>query len=124
MSKRISLVDSMDRDREAIDPHVEQNFLKYGTASPPAGAGPDVARRTAGRASEQRTDHGPVRRARPSKVAPVGLIPVTVRLRPEIAGALKRASLERQLSGEELFTQQDIVEQALEPWLHREGLLA
>ena len=28
---------------------------------------------------------------------PVGLIPVTVRLKPEIAAALKRASLERQL---------------------------
>jgi hypothetical protein len=32
---------------------------------------------------------------------PVGLIPVTVRLSPEIAGALKRASLERQLAGED-----------------------
>ena len=44
----------------------------------------------------------------------MGLIPVTIGLRPEIAGALKRASLERQLAGEELFTQQDIVEQAHE----------
>ena len=49
---------------------------------------------------------------------------MTVRLRPEIAVALKRASLERQLAGEELFTQQDIVEQALEPWLRQEGLLS
>jgi hypothetical protein len=56
-------------------------------------------------------------------VMPVGLIPVTVRLRPEIAGALKRASLERQLSGEAPFTQQDLVEQALEPWLRSEGYL-
>jgi hypothetical protein len=54
---------------------------------------------------------------------PVGLIPVTVRLRPEIAGALKRASLERQLAGEDTYTQQDIVEQALEPWLRSEGFL-
>jgi len=48
---------------------------------------------------------------------------VTVRLRPELAVALKRASLERQLAGEELFTQQEIVEQALEPWLREEGYL-
>jgi hypothetical protein len=54
---------------------------------------------------------------------PVGLIPITVRLRPEIAGALKRASLERQLAGEDVYTQQDLVEQALEPWLRSEGYL-
>jgi hypothetical protein len=54
---------------------------------------------------------------------PVGLIPITVRLRPEIAGALKRASLERQLAGEDVYTQQDLVEQALEPWLREEGYL-
>ena len=76
-----------------------------------------------GRTHEPRVEEQAAATSRPSKVAPVGLIPVTVRLRPEIAGALKRASLERQLAGEELFTQQDIVEQALEPWLHREGLL-
>ncbi len=55
---------------------------------------------------------------------PVGLIPVTVRLRPEIAAALKRASLERQLSGEDVFTQQDLVEMTLEPWLRANGFLA
>lgn len=60
---------------------------------------------------------------KPNRFQPVGLIPVTVRLRPEIAGALKRASLERELAGEELFTQQAIVEEALEPWLAGEGFL-
>ena len=48
---------------------------------------------------------------------PVGLIPITVRLRPEIAGALKRASLERQLASAEFFSQQEIVERALAAWL-------
>lgn len=51
------------------------------------------------------------------------LVPVTVRLRPEVAAALKRASLERQLNGIETYTQQDIVEEALLPWLRAEGLL-
>jgi hypothetical protein len=63
------------------------------------------------------------RRTKPSGVTPVGLIPVTVRLRPDIAGALKRASLERQLTGDDVFTQQDIVQLALEPWLRSEGFL-
>ncbi len=63
------------------------------------------------------------RRTKTAGVNPVGLIPVTVRLRPEVAGALKRASLERQLAGEELFAQQEIVEQSLEPWLRTNGYL-
>jgi hypothetical protein len=63
------------------------------------------------------------RRTKPSGITPVGLIPVTVRLRPDIAGALKRASLERQLTGDDVFTQQDIVQLALEPWLRCEGFL-
>ena len=52
---------------------------------------------------------------------PVGLIPITVRLRPEIAGALKRASLERQLAGAQFFSQQEIVERALAAWLRENG---
>jgi len=52
---------------------------------------------------------------------PVGLIPITVRLRPEIAGALKRASLERQLASAEFFSQQEIVERSLAAWLTENG---
>lgn len=70
----------------------------------------------------QATPRKPTKR-KPSKLQPVGLIPVTIRLRPEIAGGLKRASLERQLGGEETFTQQEIVESALEPWLEEHGYL-
>jgi len=65
-------------------------------------------------------------RPRPSNSSPIrsaGMIAITVRLRPEIANGLKRASLERQLAGEQTFTQQDMVELALEPWLRREGFL-
>ena len=53
----------------------------------------------------------------------LSLIPLTVRLRPEVVGASKRASLERRLSGDDTFTQQDLVEQALEPWLRWNGFL-
>lgn len=72
------------------------------------------------------TMHGvqtPVSRKQ-SRLQPVGLIPITIRLRPEIAGALKRASLERQLRGEDVFTQQQLVENVLEPWLIDEGYIA
>lgn len=126
-NKRISLVEGLKRDQDPIDPVVEQNFLKYGSATPPPEAVqavesvPAVAVPVADAPMPKRPS---AKRVKPSKVTPIGLIPVTVRLRPEIAGALKRASLERQLQGEELYTQQDIVEQALEPWLREEGYLA
>ena len=126
-SKRISLVESLKREQEEIDPEVEKNFLKYGKAEPVplrAAAVQEAPPEAVAPTSEPaRAERRPVRRAKPSKITPIGLIPVTVRLRPELAGALKRASLERQLAGEELFTQQEIVEQALEPWLREEGYL-
>ncbi len=56
-----------------------------------------------------------------TRIQPIGLIPVTVRLRPEIAGALKHAALERELGGADPFTQQAIVEAAIECWLRGIG---
>ena len=82
-----------------------------------------VSQPEAPKSSENNDARRPKKKSR-NNVVPIGLIPVTVRLRPEIAGALKRASLERQLNGESLFTQQELVEQVLEPWLKREGYLA
>jgi hypothetical protein len=137
-AKRMSLVESLKRDQDEIDPVVERNFLKYGTAAPPLAtvpvsppeplllppaqpwaSSPTESASPAAMGAEAR----PAKPPKPSRVSPVGLIPVTVRLRPEIAGALKRASLERQLSGEDFYTQQEIVEQALEPWLRKQGYL-
>ena len=60
------------------------------------------------------------------KLAPltgIGRVPVGARIRTELAAALKRASLERQLQGLEPNTVQDILEEALEPWLRRHGYL-
>ncbi|TWT77308.1 hypothetical protein Pla123a_19660 [Posidoniimonas polymericola] len=50
-------------------------------------------------------------------------VPITTRARPEIASALKRASLERQLSGEQPFYVQEILEEALDAWLRSRGFL-
>jgi len=46
-----------------------------------------------------------------------GRIPVTTRCRPEVASAIKRVSLQRQLAGIEPYTVQDIMEEAFEHWL-------
>jgi hypothetical protein len=53
----------------------------------------------------------------------IGRVPVGARIRTELAAALKRASLERQLQGIEPNSLQDILEEALEPWLRRHGYL-
>jgi hypothetical protein len=52
-----------------------------------------------------------------------GRVPFTTRVRQDIASALKRASLERQLAGVHPNTLQEILETALEPWLRENGYL-
>ncbi|MEZ6140784.1 MAG: hypothetical protein R3B84_09455 [Zavarzinella sp.] len=50
-----------------------------------------------------------------------GRIPLTTRVKPELASSLKRISLERQLAGIQPCSMQDIVEEALELWLVRQN---
>jgi hypothetical protein len=52
------------------------------------------------------------------------LVPLTARIPAEKFQALKRASFERQLQGVEPSSMQDIVEEALTPWLRKHGYLA
>lgn len=103
-----------------VDSEVMREFITQERRPPTAGQA-DGEREPAARPLS--VDSSPRRRRKASTITPVGLIPVTVRLRPELAGALKRASLERQLYGEPLFTLQDLVENALEPWLRSQGYL-
>ncbi len=51
------------------------------------------------------------------------LVPVTTRLRPKTAEALRRACLEQKLSGRRPHTQQDIIEAAAQAWLRENGFL-
>lgn len=60
----------------------------------------------------------------PSSVAVPRRVPISTRLRADFADALKRASLERQLKAIEPSTLQDILEEAIEPWLRSNGYLA
>lgn len=51
------------------------------------------------------------------------LVPLTTRLQPVTADALRRAYLEQKLRGRRPDTQQEIVEAALQSWLRKEGFL-
>src|SRR5262245_1976660 len=99
------------------DPEEVRRFV---TSDSQLEVSPEVENRPQGMSPARRSIVGRGR-TKPTGVTPVGLIPITVRLRPETAGALKRASLERQLAGEPVFTQQELVEEALEPWLRANG---
>jgi hypothetical protein len=58
------------------------------------------------------------------KAGALARVPLTTRVRGDYALALKRASLERQLSGTLPNTLQEILEEALGPWLRANGYLA
>jgi hypothetical protein len=49
--------------------------------------------------------------------------PISTRIHSDFATALKRASLERQLNKIEPNTLQNILEEAVEPWLNSNGYL-
>jgi hypothetical protein len=59
----------------------------------------------------------------PAAQSPFARVPISTRIRSEYAEALKRASLERQLNKQEPNTLQDILEQAIEPWLRDNGYI-
>ncbi len=49
---------------------------------------------------------------------------ITTRIRADFATALKRVSLERQLNGTTPNTFQEVLEEALEPWMRANGFLS
>ena len=58
-----------------------------------------------------------------AKTQSVNRVPISTRIRSDLSSALKRCSLERQLKGIEPNTLQDILEQAIEPWLRSNGYI-
>lgn len=86
-----------------VDPLVAREFVHQGKAAPrPIPALPPAE----------------------SPAASPARAPLSTRIRSDYAAALKRASLERQLAGVEPSTLQDILEQAIEPWLQSNGYLS
>jgi hypothetical protein len=122
MKERRALVEGLALDSSQKD---REKAFVYGDASkselqPPAATHdnePPVAELVAG--------DGKIAVQYDSKVLPqfAGRVPVTTRARPEVATALKRASLTRQLNGIEPFYVQDIMEVALETWLRDNGYI-
>lgn len=99
MQQRRNLIEGLAKSLPDIDPAAAAEFI---TGEPePTPAAPPVKQMI------ERTPRSPF----------------TTRLRKDIADALKRASLERELNGEMPFAVQEILDEALLPWLQRRGYL-
>ena len=98
-NERRTLIDGLKATPPALDPKLEKQFVMSGKIGPE-----------------------PAKKAPPAAAGPARS-PISTRIRADFAQALKRASLERQLSGQEPNTLQDILEEAIEPWLKSNGYL-
>jgi hypothetical protein len=105
MAERRALVEGLTPPAPPVDPNKEKAFVFGETKE-----------------KEQGTSESP---ATPTSTTTVvhARVPFSTRMRADFAAALKRASLERQLAGIEPNTLQDILEQAVEPWLRSNGYL-
>ncbi len=92
MTERRTLVEGLSSTPPAIDPAVERSFVHRDKAT-----------------------------AAPMAATSFSRVPISTRIREDFAKSLKRASLERQLKGIEPNTLQDILEEAIEPWLKSNG---
>jgi hypothetical protein len=106
MSERRALVEGLKPTVLPVDPEKEKAFVFRDPKEPTAKTNaPSVATPT----SATTVVHARV--------------PFSTRMRADFAAALKRASLERQLAAVEPNTLQDMLEQAVEPWLRSNGYL-
>jgi hypothetical protein len=128
MVNRRSLVEEF-ADNEGIDPTAAADFV-YNEKTPKA-ASPSTRQPQAKSPTVEETPAPPplppsvVAAAQVSSSSPltgVGRVPIGARVRTELASALKRASLERQLKGIQPFAIQEILEEAVELWLLKNGL--
>ena|ERR1700722_11114344 len=101
MAERRSLTDGLKTTTQApvIDPVLERQFVRSGASAVTNAPTPS-------------TSANPIRR-----------VSFSTRMRSEYSEALKRASLERQLKEIEPNSVQDIIEEALEPWLRNNGYI-
>jgi hypothetical protein len=109
MAERRSLVEGVKK-ADAIDTSLEKEFVFGGQAR----AGQPVQLPPAAPSREGKGGH---------PATAISRVPLTTRVRSDFAAALKRASLERQLNGELPNSLQDILDDALEPWLRSHGYL-
>ena len=108
---RRPLIEGLKADPEpTIDPKVEHEFVHQDKKPAPSAAEPKPTTRL------------PAGSPNPSSSS--ALVALTARIPAEKFQALKRASFERQLQGVEPSSMQDIVEEALTPWLRKHGYLS
>ena len=93
--------------------------LSEGVSPPPID--PEIAKRFIHGEDVQASE--PEKPATTPVPATTARVPISTRIRGDFAAALKRCSLERQLHGQEPNTLQDILEQAIEPWLKSHGYI-
>lgn len=109
MAGRRPLVEGLKTDA-GVDRAVEEEFVYDG--------GPSSSRATVTRPAPEAP------KAKGQADGAVGRVPLTIRFRADYAAILKRASLERQLNGVSPYSLQDIVEEAVLPWLRSNGYLS
>jgi len=112
LKERRSLIEGL-KPATSVDRTLEAQFVYEAKAPKAADTAPSQAPPAA---SEMREGKGQGSNA-------VGRAPLTTRIRSDFAASLKRASLQRQLDGVFPHTLQDILEEALEPWLRSNGYL-
>lgn len=112
MAVRRPLVEGLKAEN-AVDRSLEEQFVYNG--------GPKSAAATKPQSTPPATE--PVVGKGTPENSPAR-VPLTVRFRCDYAAALKRASLERQLQSVRPNTLQDILEEAVEPWLRQHGYLS
>ena len=95
MAERRPLTEGLKPPSSPVDPQIERQFIQGTKANTTS----------------------------PAATSPFSRVPISTRIRSEYAEALKRASLERQLNKVEPNTLQDILEQAIEPWLKNNGYI-
>ena len=128
MAERRALIEGL-ADAENIDADLAEEFIYNGkprqaaksSAAPPEATKPATEETPAPPPLPQSV----VAAAQVSATSPltgVGRVPVGARVRTELAAALKRASLERQLQGIQPNSVQEIIEESLELWLLKHGL--
>jgi hypothetical protein len=116
-TQRRALLEGLEETLK-VDPHAAEEFV-YGTKKPKAK--PVAAEKPA--KPEPPITQIPEEKGQGQVTSSVGRVGLTTRIRTDFAEALKRASLERQLKRVKPNTQQDILEEALEPWLRKHGYL-
>jgi hypothetical protein len=106
MANRRPLSVGLDTPAPPVDPETARKFIHGDDPPVPIGEG-----------------SLPALHKQPTSTQNLGRVPISTRIRADYAAALKRCSLERQLKGEEPNTLQDILEQAIEPWLKSNGYI-